>query len=50
MFNLEQSPVRSFEKNLIMQMEIGIELSMDHTTIARTGYTTLDVLSDVGGI
>ena len=31
-------------------MDIGIELNLDRKTIARTGYTFLDVLSDIGGI
>ena len=31
-------------------MEISIEMNLDQKTIARTGYTILDVLSDVGGI
>lgn len=42
--------MRSYEKDYIVQMDISIEMNLDYTTLARTGYTTLDVLSDVGGI
>ena len=49
-FSLEPLPVRSYERDYIVQMEISIEMNLDQTTLARTGYTTLDVLSDVGGI
>ena len=31
-------------------MEVMIEMNLDQITLARTVYTTLDVLSDVGGI
>lgn len=41
---------RSYEKDYLVQMDISVEMNLDHVTLARTGYTTLDVLSDVGGI
>ena len=31
-------------------MFVTIEMNFDRVTIARTGYTALDVLSDIGGI
>ena len=31
-------------------MQIAVEMNLDHATLARTSYTILDVLSDVGGI
>ena len=31
-------------------MAIAVEMNLDQVTLARTGYTPLDVLSDVGGI
>ena len=31
-------------------MDITFEMNLDKVTMARTGYTFLDVLSDVGGI
>ena len=40
-------PIRSYEKDYVVQMFITIEMNFDQVTIARTGYTTLDVLSDV---
>ena len=49
-FQIEPLPVRSYEKDYFVQMDISIEMNLDQTTLARTGYTTLDVLSDVGGI
>ena len=50
MFKLNTLPVRSYEKDFIVQMEISIEMNLNQVTLARTGYTTLDVLSDIGGI
>lgn len=49
-FEIEPLPVRSYEKDYIVQMDISIEMNLDLQTLARTGYTVLDVLSDVGGI
>ena len=39
-----------YEKDFNIQMAITIEFSMKQLVIARTGYTFLDMLSDVGGI
>lgn len=49
-FRIEPLPIRSYEKDYIVQMDISIEMNLDLATLARSGYTPLDVLSDVGGI
>lgn len=49
-FTIESMPARSYEKDRFVQMDISIEMNLNQTTLARTGYTVLDVLSDVGGI
>ena len=49
-FKMEALPLRSQEKDHSVQMEISIEMNLDQITIARSVYTTLDVLSDIGGI
>ena len=47
---MDTLPTRSQEKDYSVQMELTVEMNLDRTTIARTGYTSLDVLSDIGGI
>ena len=49
-FTMEALPLRSQEKDYSVQMDISIEMNLDQITIARSVYTTLDVLSDIGGI
>ena len=49
-FEIESMPVRSYEKDYLVQMEITVEMNLDKKTMARSVYNTLDVLSDVGGI
>lgn len=49
-FNIDPLPIRSYEKDYDVQMDISIEMNLDFTTIQRTGYTFLDLLSDIGGI
>ena len=49
-FEIESLPIRSYEKDYLVQMEISLEMNLDQKTLARTGYNVLDVLSDVGGI
>ena len=49
-FQIETLPIRSYEKDFLVQMDLSIEMNLDQKTLARAGYTTLDVLSDVGGI
>ena len=43
-------PTRSQEKDLNVQMDIMIEMNLDMGILSRSGYTFIDVLSDVGGI
>ena len=49
-FQIEPLPIRSYEKDYCVQMDITLEMNLDKTTMARSVYNTLDVLSDVGGI
>lgn len=42
--------MRTYEKDDFVQMELSVEMNLDKITIARNGYTFLDVLSDIGGI
>ena len=43
-------PVRSYEKDIDVFMEINVERNLDQVVIAREGYTILDYLSDIGGM
>lgn len=49
-FYIEQMPKRSFEKERHVQVDITVEMNLDHVTLARSRYTILDLLADVGGI
>lgn len=49
-FYIEQMPKRSFEKERYVQVDITIEMNLDHVIVERSHYTFLDVLSDVGGV
>ena len=49
-FSLSLLPARSYEHDLDVQMSISIEMNRDLMTLSRTGYTPLDVLSDIGGM
>ena len=49
-FSVDQTSTLSYEKGYDVQMDIQFEMNLDKVTMARTGYTFLDVLSDVGGI
>ena len=50
-FKLEQLPVKSFERdNDHVQMDISFYMNLNQIVISRSGYTTLDYLSDIGGI
>ena len=49
-FKVEPLPIRSQEKDLNVQMEIQVEMNLDLAQLERSGYTIIDVLSDVGGI
>ena len=50
MFKVEALPIRAYEKDLDVQMDISIEMNPDLEVMARSGYTFIDVLSDIGGI
>ena len=49
-FSLEPIPVRPYEKDRDVVMELSIERNLDLLVIAREGYTLLDFLSDLGGL
>ena len=49
-FQIEPLPIRSYEKDYCVQMDITIEMNMDKQTMTRSVYNAFDVLSDVGGI
>ena len=49
-FKLEMANPKPYEKDYNAQMDITIEMNLDQEVIARTGYTFLDYLSDIGGI
>ena len=50
MFEIEKKASRTYEKDYDVQMDITVEMNLSKITVERTGYTFLDVLSDVGGI
>lgn len=43
-------PARTYEKERNVQMDIQIEMNRDLIYVQRTGYTILEMLSDVGGV
>ena len=43
-------PIKSYEKDYDIQVDITFEMNMDQLVISRDGYTILDWLSDIGGI
>ena len=49
-FKLDKMTNLPYEKDRNVQMTITIEMSLELLVVARTGYTFLDVMSDVGGI
>ena len=49
-FKFEQKPMKPYEKDEIVQMDITIEMNLNQLVIARDIYTFLDFLSDIGGI
>ena len=49
-FKVEPLPIRPQEKDLNVQMEITMEMNLDLAKVSRSGYTFIDVLSDIGGI
>ena len=49
-FKLEMLPVKTYEKDYDAWMDFTIEMNLDQQVIARTGYTYLDFVSDIGGL
>ena len=49
-FKLDKLANQPYEKDLIVQMEVTIEMNLALSSVQRTTYTFLDVLSDIGGI
>ena len=49
-FKLEMLPLRSYEKDYDVQLDITIEMNLDQSVISREGYTSLDLISDIGGM
>ena len=51
LFKMETLANKSYEgDDERVVMDITIEMNLDQGILSRTGYTFLDVLSDVGGI
>ena len=49
LFKVEPLPIRSYEKDYHVQMNINVEMNLNLEVFEREGYTVMDVLSDVGG-
>ena len=49
-FKVEAMAVRTYEKDVNVQMDISVEVNLDLEVLSRSGYTFIDVLSDIGGI
>ena len=49
-FEIEKKTTRTYEKGYDVQMDITVEMNLNMKSVARTRYTFLDLLSDVGGI
>ena len=49
-FKLEMLPLKPYEKDYNVQMDITVEMNLNQVIIARDGYTYLDFLSDIGGM
>lgn len=50
MFRLESLPTKSYEKDNDVQLDITVEMNLNQLVIARDGYTSLDFISDIGGM
>ena len=49
-FEIDLKRSRTYEKGYEVQMDITVEMNLNKVSVSRSGYTFLDVLSDVGGI
>ena len=50
LFKFDQKEVISYEKDQVTQNDITIEMNLNQHLVTRSGYTALDLVSDVGGI
>lgn len=49
-FMLQKEPLMSYEKSKDVQVDFTIEMNLSQKVIARSGYTALDWISDIGGM
>ena len=49
-FQIEKVQTRTYEKDYDVQMDITVEMNLSVKNVERTGYSFLDLLSDVGGM
>ena len=49
-FQIEKVQTRTYEKDYDVQMDVTVEMNLSVKNIERTGYSFLDLLSDVGGM
>ena len=49
-FRLDELPIRSYEKDFDVQLDITVEMNLNQLVISRDGYTILDFISDMGGM
>ena len=50
LFIVEKLANRPYEVDPYVQMDLTVEMSLDSRVVERTGYTMLDLLSDIGGV
>ena len=50
LFSMEEMSNYSYEKDEIVIADFTLEMNMNRQQIKREGYSSLDLLSDVGGI
>ena len=50
LFKLEGLPTRPYTKDYVALMDITIEMNRELQVIQRSGYTILDLVSDIGGV
>ena len=49
-FVLTLQPTKSYEKSFDVQVDFTIEMDLAQKVVARSGYTALDWISDIGGM
>ena len=50
LFKLEGLPTRPYTKDYNALMDLTVEMNRELIVIQRSGYTILDLLSDIGGV